>query len=58
MSPSPLKYRGKQHHDSKSVVLNLPKAVTLNTLTHVVLTPTVKLFSLLHPNCNFASYEL
>lgn len=35
-----------------SVVLNLPNAVTL---PHAVVTPAVKLFSLLLNNCNFAS---
>ena len=36
----------------KAVVLNLPNAVTLNTVSQVVVTPTIKLFSLLLHNCN------
>lgn len=39
----------------RKVVLNLPNAATFNTLSHVVVTPTIELFSLLLHNCNFAS---
>ena len=37
------------------VVLNLLKAVTLYTVSHVVVTSTIKLFLLLLHNCNVAT---
>ena len=39
----------------KSVLHNLPNAVTLNTVSHAVVTPNHRLFLLLLPNCNFAT---
>jgi hypothetical protein len=40
----------------KPVVLYLPKALALCTVSHVVLTPTIKLFLLLLHNCNFTTF--
>lgn len=42
-------------HISGAVVLNLPSNATLNTTLHVVVTPIIKLFSLLFHNGNFAT---
>nr|KAF6392725.1 hypothetical protein mPipKuh1_007903 [Pipistrellus kuhlii] len=38
-----------------AVVLNLSNATTFNTVPHVVVTPIIKLFSLLLHNCNFST---
>lgn len=40
---------------SSAVVLSLPKAATFSAVPHVVVTPTIKLFSLLLDNCNFST---
>ena len=40
--------------DSSTVVLDL-NASTFNIAPHVLVTPTIKLFSLLLHNCNFAT---
>jgi hypothetical protein len=42
-------------HSNAAVILNLPNAMTLYTVYHAVVTPTIKLFSMLLHNYNFAS---
>lgn len=40
---------------AKAVVLSLPDAVTLYTVPHVIVTPTIASLSLLFHSCNFAT---
>lgn len=37
------------------MVRNLPNTVAFNTVSHVLVTPTIKLFVLLLHNCGFAT---
>ena len=51
-----LTFSGEGHHvslQSDTCILNLPNAVTLNTVPHVGVTPNGKSLSLLLHNCNF-----